>query len=403
MMKRFFLLRMQARQKSDYPLRTFEQLVSTNGIRKGQTGRTPLRDYIEWQNFPNIMKRENFFTQRKRMSLESKEDTFIFDNILDHGPTFSKCLAKWLLVNYKLNDYPYYDLNVVNIYTDLPQAIQLCRSLMTYLKSTLSETMFQKIKYFMIPLYRCDNIPSKLLDGIPGSVTLVQDYPISPTLLRKKFLIDDPVQILMINDVIKYTTHDLVRFSSDVNAWQQCFVEVNEKGQKNKVFDSELDYSCKLALEQTFDDQSSILSDSDLYIPTKLIEILMAIKNSIPEHRIFAVDTPQRSRPTIIALLKSLLGSRSTGSSLMIEEPYSDSISSDKRSGRAYFTTDFLLLQKIYNDINISSRSCEVEDISDFVDKWISPSERGTHSLLGGEKSHLEAIKNSSLAILHST
>ncbi|CAI4044495.1 type II protein arginine methyltransferase SKDI_11G0590 [Saccharomyces kudriavzevii IFO 1802] len=402
MMIRFFPLRIQTRLKSDYPLLTFEQLVSTNGIRKGQTCRISLRDYLEWQNFPNIMKRENFFTQRKSVSTVSQEDPFLFDNLLDYDPLFSRCLAKWLLVNYKLNDYPYYDLNIVNIYTDLPQGIQLCKSLMTYLKSTLSNNMFQKIKYFMIPLYKCENVPSKLLDGIPGSVNLIQDYPVSPDLLQKKFLIEDPVQILMLNDVIKYTTHDLVRYSSHDDAWQQCFVDVNEIGQKKRTFESDIDYSCKLALEQLFGDQSNLVFDKELYIPTKLIEILMTIKNNIPEHRLFAVDTPQRSSPTVISILKSLLYPRKVGSSQVVEQ-HSDSIFSDKCSGRTHFITDFLQLKNVYNDINSSSRSCEVEDIADFVEKWISASERGARSLSNRETPQLEDIKNSSLAILHST
>ena len=116
-MKKFFPIRIQVRLKSDYPLLSFEQLVSTNGIKQGQVGRISLRDYIEWQNFPYIMKRENFFTQKNPVSMGTKSDPLLFDNILDCDPLFSKCLAKWLLVNYKLNDYPYYDLNVCLLYT----------------------------------------------------------------------------------------------------------------------------------------------------------------------------------------------------------------------------------------------------------------------------------------------
>lgn len=76
---------------------------------------------------------------------------------------------------------------------------------------------------------------------------------------------------------------------------------------------------------------------------------------------------------------------------------------SDTRGGRVYFMTDFLQLQKIYNDINKSSRSCEVEDISDFVEKWMSPNEIGTRPLTNREKPQLEDIRNSTLATLHST
>ncbi|CAI4034613.1 hypothetical protein SMKI_11G0590 [Saccharomyces mikatae IFO 1815] len=401
-MKKFFPIRIQVRLKSDYPLLSFEQLVSTNGIKQGQVGRISLRDYIEWQNFPYIMKRENFFTQKNPVSMGTKSDPLLFDNILDCDPLFSKCLAKWLLVNYKLNDYPYYDLNVVHIYTNLPQGIQICKNLMTYLKSTLSDNMFQKIKYFMVPLYKCDNIPPKILDGIPGSVSLVQDYPVSPNMLQKKFITEDPIHFLMLNDVIKYTTHDLVRYSSHDDTWQQCFVDINKNGEKSKIFDSSMDYSCKLALEQIFDDQSHIISDKELYIPTKLIEILMTIKNNIPQHRIFTVDTPQRSSPKIVSFLKSLFSPRSTGSSQVIQS-CSDSILSDKRNERIYFMTNFLQLQNIYNEINSSSNSCEVEDMADFVEKWISPSERNRRPLSGEDKPQLKVIKNSSLAILHST
>lgn len=128
----------------------------------------------------------------------------------------------------------------------------------------------------------------------------------------------------------------------------------------------------------------------------------MTIKNNIPQHRIFTVDTPQRSSPKIVSFLKSLFSPRSTGSSQVIQS-CSDSILSDKRNERIYFMTNFLQLQNIYNEINSSSNSCEVEDMADFVEKWISPSERNRRPLSGEDKPQLKVIKNSSLAILHST
>lgn len=133
-----------------------------------------------------------------------------------------------------------------------------------------------------------------------------------------------------------------------------------------------------------------------------MIEIFTTIKDNLPEHRLFTVDTPQRSSPTLLSILKSLINPRLTGSSQIVE-PYSDQCFLILAAEGYISLTDFLQLQKIYNDINKSSRSCEVEDISDFVEKWMSPNEIGTRPLTNREKPQLEDIRNSTLATLHST
>lgn len=160
-----------------------------------------------------------------------------------YDPIVTQCIAKWLLVDYKLNAYPYYDLNIVNVFTDLRQAVKIAKGMMTYFQSVLSKGMFERIKYFIIPLYNDHTVTTeKLLNGIPGDVRLVENAAIFPPSgsnidMEKPFSIEDPVYVLMLNDIIKNLSHDLVRFSNELNQWQQCYMDIHTDGTRSKRFD----------------------------------------------------------------------------------------------------------------------------------------------------------------------
>lgn len=138
------------RFKATYPLIEIEQLRNGKSFNVGETGTLALRDYFEWRALPSIMRHETFFTQRNKLLdqvTNSTERLSLYDPILTH------CIAKWLLVDYKLNSYPYSDLNIINIYTNLPQSLRIAKSMMSYFQLVLSEDMFERIKYIMVPLH----------------------------------------------------------------------------------------------------------------------------------------------------------------------------------------------------------------------------------------------------------
>lgn len=409
-MKRFVASKPQLRFKATYPLIQIDQLRSKKKFDIGETATIPIRDYYEWMSLPYIMKHETFFTRREKFvgnSIGPLENLLLYDPILTH------CIAKWLLVDYKLNSYPYNDLNIISVFTDLPQALQIAKSMMTYFQMVLSVNMFERIKYFMIPLYDHKSVSSsKLLEGLPGEVRIIADNAVFSSEYSNKmdpgrpFIIEDPVYVLMLNDVIKNTSHDLVRYSAEKNYWEQCYMDINIHGDKTKRFDSEMDYWCNIALKKTLDkyDYSMENKTKEILIPTRLVQLFEILRACAPEHKLFAVDIPQRWNPGFFSMIKLLFGYAPLRASTMVESQKGSIWKGQGNDSGPTFTTDFTQIQQLYMSINESGKLCEVEDMSDFVDRWVDLSmEQVGNSTKDKLESQLEMINTSSLAILHSS
>lgn len=391
-MNRLFLRRPQVRFQSSYPLVQIEELRS-HTLRPGQTATIPLRDYYEWTTMPDLMKHERFFTKRNPVSGHAIEDLQFYD------PIVTQSIAKWLLVNYKLNAYPYYDLNIVNVFTDLRQAVRISKGMMNYFQSSLSKEMFERIKYFIIPLYNDNTIPiEKFLDRIPGDVRLVENAAIFPPNgsnidLEKPFSIEDPVYVLMLNDIIKNLSHDLVQFSDELNRWQQCYVDIHADGTSSQRFEKDMDFWCQYTL-QLLSSQDQYL-DKKSHIPTRLVQLFDMIKICAPEHRLFAIDVPQRWQPSFWTTVKFLLGKNAIPRSQLVGPSIDEKL--------MHFIADFTQVKKIYSDINETSKYCEFEDLSEFIDQWTDLSDVEEHSTMTRDRleAQLEMIRRSSLGVIH--
>ncbi|CCE90406.1 type II protein arginine methyltransferase TDEL_0B02770 [Torulaspora delbrueckii] len=408
-MRKFVARGGHVRFKATYPLIEIEQLRNGKSFNVGETGTLALRDYFEWRALPSIMRHETFFTQRNKLLdqvTNSTERLSLYDPILTH------CIAKWLLVDYKLNSYPYSDLNIINIYTNLPQSLRIAKSMMSYFQLVLSEDMFERIKYIMVPLHSHQKRPStKLTSGIPGKVQIVHDRAVFSSQVSNKynprpFVIEDPVYFLMLDDVLKNTSHDLVKYNQEAGKWEQCYVDIDEHGRRTRRFDSEMDYWCQIALKRALKehDPSATAKTEGVLIPTRLIQLFELLKECAPAHKLFAIDTPQRWDPSFFSMIKLLLGHKPLRASQILE-PERSSIWSGRRDDHApRFAIDFAQAQQLYMSINENNRLCEVKDMSEFVDQWFDARSDVMGELTKDKlNSQLEVIDGSLLAILHSS
>lgn len=393
-MHRLLLRKPQVRFQSRYPVVQIEELKSPT-LRPGQTATIPLRDYYEWNTMPDLMKYEKFFTRRNPLAGQNMEHLQFYD------PIVTQCIAKWLLVDYKLNAYPYYDLNIVNVFTDLRQAVKIAKGMMTYFQSVLSKGMFERIKYFIIPLYNDHTVTTeKLLNGIPGDVRLVENAAIFPPSgsnidMEKPFSIEDPVYVLMLNDIIKNLSHDLVRFSNELNQWQQCYMDIHTDGTRSKRFDEDMDFWCQYSLRMVLDQDQHL--EDEFHVPTRLVQLFDMLKICAPEHKMFAIDVPQRWQPSFWTMVKFLLGRNSI--------PRSQLTGPSIDEHTMHFIANFNEIQKIYSNVNESAKYCEVEDLAEFVDQWTDLSDVEKHSTLSKDRlnAQWETIHCSNLGVIHTT
>ncbi|QLQ82023.1 hypothetical protein HG537_0G02770 [Torulaspora globosa] len=406
-MRRFPGLAGQIRFKSTYPLIQIEQLRKGNGIDVGENGSLALRDYYEWLNLPSMMKHESFFTERGELLNDVADRT---ERLTMYDPILTRSIARWLLVDYKLNYYPYSDLNIINVYTDLPQSLRIAESMMGYFKRILSSNMFERIRYTMVPLYsHRQRLSAKLTRKITGEV-IVSDAAIftsefSGTSHPQQFVIEDPVYFLMLNDVFKNTSHDLVRYNKDLAKWEQCYIDIHASGDRSRRFDADLDYWCESCLSKVLQkyDLATAERSAGFHVPTRLLQLFDLLKTFAPAHKLFAIDSPQRWHPSFVSMVKILAGYRPLRASKIVE-PRKSSLWRGRREDRGpRFIVDFTQIQQLYTSINESAKFCEIDDLPDFVNQWLDvgseQSEKWSQDMLD---SQLEMIDASELAILHS-
>lgn len=392
----------------------------------------PLRDFLEKMNRPYMMRRDNFFSKHN----DGYHMADSFENLIDYDPILTQCIARWLWLNYKITDYPYYNLNIFNIFTDLPQAIFFLEKIMMYFQKILPPESFDRIDYYLLPLYPCHNIDkTKFLKNIQGKVHILDDPILFPghgplnVNSQNGLYITDPVQVLILDDVLPKLSHDLVRYCPYDNSWEQCYMEENTNSkEKTKNFTSSLDFWCKRTLNQLYDiNENNSLTVStnndinEIYIPTQFMQLLDQLKMCVPDFRLFTIDSPKRDKLTLSMKLRQLLGYKITGSSELLE-PFPGSIWTNeveserlnKINGGLRFKPDFAQIEKVFNTSNENDAKlfppCEIEAMGDFCNKWVDGKIKHTtsqHNNLPKEfldklKIQLQVANKSTLSILHS-
>lgn len=364
----------------------------------------PLRDYYELQNFDSLTNNNNNFFTKKYGNSNYRH----WENLKAYNPILINSIARWIMVDYKLNFYPYYDLNIVTVYTDLNRSIGLIKHLMGYYREVLSDEMFEKINVYLLPLYHGNN-PTKhsnsIMKDTPAYITVldclsvfsrtgqkygIDTFQLNPTLGNLR-IGNDPIYLLLLNDIIKYLSHDLVKFSNVNSNWQQCFVNIPSDGKEpTQYFSEDLDFECEDSIYSYFKDVN-FQKEELYYIPTRLMQLFHYLKHNTPEHKLFAIDKPQICNSNLVSIFKSLcnIDNKGIGSKMMINNDRTIT-----------YTNEFSRLQNVYNNINDSLRLCKTEELHEFVDQWSNIEEDGQN--LTNIEIQLKLIRHSSLASLHS-
>lgn len=352
--------------------------------------KAPLRDFIEWDNINNAQ-RYNFF---------SKKSTKVVNEVSTLEPLLSHCMARWLHVQYKLNYYPYYDLNVVCVYTDLNSGIQLAESVVNYFKKLASGDVYDRLNYYLVPLYDTKVDSMARLPADP-KIQIMDKGLLSN---HGSYQIEDPVFVTMVNDVLRYLSCDLVRYDSQVKKWLQAYIEYDiNKGFIKQEF-REMDYWCHLTSKLVNTDQG--YQGHERYIPTRLINIFTQLHRSLPEHKLFMIDNPQRWTPSLSTMMKLIMGWNShpvtqANISTQLYLPWSKSTDITRESST--FITDFIQVKKLYTEITEGSKTLELEDLKDFASDWIDIKESKEILACGNDNTiniSRRNIENSKLAII---
>lgn len=296
------------------------------------------------------------------------QDNTQFENLMNYDPILTQCIANWLWTNYKINDHPYFDLHIVNLFSDLPQAVHFCKSIMEYYRWRLPGDKFSLVHFHLVPLYPCgptmisQSVVMDLMRDIPGDgVELVLDSSVFPLdKVSGDFSTDDPVYILMMNDVMKVLSQDLVRFNSESCQWEQCYIDRDpgsKTGGYEVSFKSSMEFWCDRTLSVIKESGSSL--GASFYIPTQLVQLFDAINLYVPNHHLLLIDSPVSQQSKLLRKLKSLLGYNNLRTAEAIETPEG-----------LRFKNDFTFIQCVLNNLNQSARRYEVMSLGELVDVW---------------------------------
>ncbi|CEP60707.1 type II protein arginine methyltransferase LALA0_S01e17128g [Lachancea lanzarotensis] len=373
--------RVMAHRYHTLPLLDTYQLVS-NGI--PSEGTTPSRDYMEYATIREQRGR-NFFSPRKRMQGHVLPSISHYDDILAH------CMARWLLVDYKLNAYPYYDLNVLTVYTDLHQSLRFSRMILNYYERTVPQELYQRINFFLLPLHSRSGVKVDVPDT---KITVLQDglFSYSPS-----FRIEDPIYIMMANDVLRYLSQDYIRRLPS-QEWEQRYFDFYPDGSFSERFSKDIDYWCNVTLKilAPILDASKV---AETYIPSRLVQLFTLLEKCAPEHKILAIDAALRQQSSITSFMQSWLGSGVKSFTAFEPNGPLDPLSSLQATS---FVSDFSEIRKIYASVYDGTKICQSEELADFTENWLDLDE--SERILGEKDLALRArwMKDADLDVLHS-
>ncbi|CAG98511.1 type II protein arginine methyltransferase [Kluyveromyces lactis] len=374
--------------KASLPLLEITELLQ-KGLPKEPFNAT-LRDFIEWNNLTNL-RSHNFFTKKSAAQI---------NEVNRLQPVLSHCFARWLHVEYKLNYYPYYDLNVVCLYTDLNAGIENAKHVVNYFKKFVTDDVYDRLNYYLVPLYdtKIDAMTKSTNDP---KIRIMKEGILSN---HMNYQIEDPVFVTMINDVVKFLPCDLVQYDPQLEKWLQAYIEYDpEKGFMKQDF-QEMDYWCHMTANLLKLDKD--YKGHELYITTRLVHLFAQLHRTIPEHKLFIIDNPQRWSPNIATIIKLMMGwenypiTQANISSHLYQPWTKENL---LHRDNSTFITDFQQVKKLYTEITEGTKTLESEDLHDFANEWMDYGE--SQELLDGDPSNSiniarQYLHDSTLAVI---
>lgn len=349
------------RLKHTLPLVETPELLS-RGISE-QAITTSLRDYMELINTETSKRsqrsNEGFFTPKNRVNSHLATSLQLYQPLLSH------CLSRWLLVDYKLNFFPYYDLNIVQVYTDLQQSISVGKLVLDYFRKVFPQDIYNRVNYYLVSLYGSTEVSNL---NLPEKMQLIPQGTLST---ETSFFIEDPVYVLMLNDVIRYLSQDVVLRNEYNGSIEQCYIDLGSNPAKR--FDS-MDYWCELTCNTCSESlELKFPVGQETYIPTRMVQLFHVLKHCVPEHRLFALDLPQRYNHGMLNRLHRVWNRESNGHVSKVNLPF-DIFSAENNleyDKHVTFIPDFTQIKQLYNSVNDGTKVAQFEGLHEFAKKWM--------------------------------
>lgn len=340
-------------------------------------------------------------------TVETEQDKIVKPSLqLWHTPTelfqpfYGEALARYILVNYKLNKFPYNDLV---IYEAGAGNGTLMLNILDYLEKNEPE-VYARTKYRII------EISSKLFNKQNSRLEKHKDKVevINKSILEWDTLVSEPCFFIAL-EVFDNLSHDVVRFDIDTKQPFQGYVVIDEHNDFQEYYSPELEPWTKGFLKLREESQYPIKSLSGHpinqfypwmklrnmlnplrdnltepeYIPTRLYKLFKILKQYFPQHQILASDFSHFDKtikgynsPTVQTMYKDNMVNTDT---YMVEQGYFDIM----------FPTDFRAINELYRQVtgNVSSTCSHAE----FLTQWAEVEKTKTKS---GENPMLELYSN---------
>ncbi|ODV73310.1 type II protein arginine methyltransferase [Cyberlindnera jadinii NRRL Y-1542] len=336
-------------------------------------------------------------------------------------PFYGEAIARYLLVNYKLNLYPYADLIIYEIGGGNGT---LMMNILDYIKKN-DPDVYSRTKYRIIEITKPLSEKQKLR-SLHRKLSSKGHSPDAVQIINKSILdwdevVPEPCFVIGM-EVLDNLSHDVVKYDVHTGKPYQGYVVIDAKGDFHQFFTDELEEWTKLYLELRGNHhlQSSpwkmLLNDEQIhplnslpvipklqnylspfknslteseFVPTSLLKLFNVLSTFFPEHQLLLADfdsLSETSRGFNAPVVQTMLDSKmATASTFMVHQGYFDIM----------FPTDFKVSKDIY--VQMTGKLVETTKHEEFLNTWGDVEATRTKN---GENLMLELYQNA--AFLHS-
>lgn len=310
-------------------------------------------------------------------------------------PYYGEALGRYILANYKLNQYPYNDLVIYEVGAGNGT---LMLNILDYLEKNEPE-VYARTKYRII------EISSKLFNRQNSRLSRHMDKVevINKSILEWNEPVLEPCFFIAL-EVFDNLSHDVVRYDIDTNQPYQGYVVVDEHNDFKEFYSPELDdwtvhylqlreasgypihklpehpineFGIIKQARESFNPLRNRLTDPE-YIPTRLLKVFEILKRYFPNHQLLASDFSQ--------LEKTINGYNSPVVQTMYRDNMVnvDSYMVDQGFFDIMFPTDFAVINSLYTQLvgKISNTTTHEEFLKTWGDVKSTTTKSGENPML---------------------
>lgn len=358
------------------------------------------------ENSKKTTKKTKTITNEEKKNIQQTDKIVKPSLQLWHTPTelfqpyYGEALARHILVNYKLNNFPYNDLI---IYEAGAGNGTLMLNILDFLEKNEPE-VYARTKYRIIEISsKLFNKQNSRLERHRSKVEII-----NKSILEWDTLVNEPCFFIAL-EVFDNLSHDVVRYDIDTKEPYQGYVVIDENNDLQEYYSPKLEYWTKeflklreeskiplsslknhpinqlyplLKLRNMFNPLRNNLSDAE-YIPTRLLKLFTILKNYFPQHQILASDFSHFDKtlkgynsPTVQTMYQDNMVNVDT---YMVEQGFFDIM----------FPTNFQTTNEMYRQV--TGKVSTVCSHASFLKKWADYEKTCTKS---GENPMLDLYSN---------